>query len=81
MANGDTTAKTHAKVTMVLTASELKKVETLRRHLHKESNSVTVGSALNIAEAVVSKLENGCELYEKHKDGTWSRLELAEAAA
>ena len=70
----------HSKVTMILSESDLENVESLRRQLGKTSRSVTVGTALNIAEAVVSKLENGCELYERHKDGTWSKLRLTAAA-
>lgn len=70
----------NVKVTMVLSTPDLENVEKLQRQLGKETKSVTVGSALNIAEAVVSKLEEGCDLYERHKDGTWSKLKLLTVA-
>ena len=70
----------NVKVTMALSKPDLDTVATLQRQLGKETRSVTVASALDIAETVVSKLEAGCELYERHKDGTWSKLKLVGVA-
>ena len=70
----------NVKVTMALPKPDLDTVATLRRQLGKETRSVTVASALDIAATVVSKLEAGCESYETHRDGTWSKLELLGVA-
>ena len=67
---------THRKVTLVLSKDDLANVERLHQRLGEASRAVTVGTALSIAETLLSKMDDGCQIFEKHTDGSYSRLKI-----
>jgi|GEM_PF-5305310 len=60
------------KVTMNLTAADIKNAITVLERTHARSKAAAVGTALAIAATLMR--EEGSEIFLKHKDGSTQKL-------